>query len=296
MNLKTQKPKKRELSRVKGSHADNIKGYFEELESVLLKYDLLNKPGCLWNVDETGITLDFPPPKIISGKDDKPFIVSSPKQATTTVIAAGSALGETIPPYVIYKGQRLMSELTTGCLPQTKFAMSKNGWSTAENFLDFFRNHFLVHVKERPCLLLYDGHLTHITQDVINTARQENVHMFVLPPHTSHQLQPLDVGVFGPFKAALATAAHKIIHSEVGRQVLRSDLPSLIASAYKSSMTVPNLQAAFRKTGIVPFNPSAVSCISVNKVITVRPSSRKERKDVRNMKLLLADIDGKVRH
>ena len=24
---------------------------------------------------------------------------------------------------------------------------------------------------------------------------------FVLPPHTSHVTQPLDVGVFGPFKA-----------------------------------------------------------------------------------------------
>ncbi|XP_053389346.1 uncharacterized protein LOC128552342, partial [Mercenaria mercenaria] len=296
MDLNIQRPKKRELARVFGGSASNIGDYFIELETVLSKYNLMNIPASLWNVDETGITLDVPPPKIACGKGEQPFIVTSSRRATTTVIAAGNALGETIPPYVIYKGQRLSEELTKGCFPQTKFTMTKNGWSTAETFKDFLENHFLVHVKSRPCLLLYDGHATHITKDVIELAQKQNVHMFVIPPHSSHLVQPLDVGVFGPFKAALATGCHRLIHAEVGRQVTRSDLPKLIAYAYNSAMTVPNLMAAFRKTGIVPFNPEVLTNTVNDQYPTseAKPKSRKERKDARNIKLLLNDIDKNV--
>jgi hypothetical protein len=39
----------------------------------------------------------------------------------------------------------------------SKFTTSPNGWVTSEIFIDFFRNHFLLHVTERPLILLYDG-------------------------------------------------------------------------------------------------------------------------------------------
>ncbi len=75
----------------------------------------------------------------------------------------------------------------------------------------------------------------------------------------------------------------------------RSDLPSLIAAAYKSAMTVPNLMSAFRKTGIVPFNPDIVlDPVPVKPCSEIKPKSRKERVNARNIKLLLTEIDSKV--
>lgn len=43
--------------------------------------------------------------------------------------------------------------------------------------------------------LLFDGHASHISIDVIEVARVNDVHMLCLPAHTTHILQPLDVGV-----------------------------------------------------------------------------------------------------
>ena len=63
----------------------------------------------------------------------------------STVIVAGSALGETFPLYVIYKGQRL-TEKKKACLAQTKFITTSNGWSTRETFHDI-----ILHVQPRPC-------------------------------------------------------------------------------------------------------------------------------------------------
>jgi acyl-[acyl carrier protein]--UDP-N-acetylglucosamine O-acyltransferase len=37
--------------------------------------------------------------------------VTSVRSSTTTLVAAVSALGQTLPPYMIYKGQRLTEEL-----------------------------------------------------------------------------------------------------------------------------------------------------------------------------------------
>ena len=51
----------------------------------------------------------------------------------------------------------------------------------------------------RPVLLVLDGHGSHITIDVIEYARSNEVYLLCLPSHTSHILQPLDVGVSNHF-------------------------------------------------------------------------------------------------
>ena len=73
----------------------------------------------------------------------------------------------------------------------------------------------------------------------------------------------------------------------------KDDLPSLIANAYNASLTVPNLMSAFRKTGVVPFNPEIFKTPEVTSN-EEKPKSRKERANVRTIKLLLSDINKKV--
>jgi hypothetical protein len=95
----------------------------------------------------------------------------------------------------------------------SKFTILENGWVTCDIFLDFFKNHFLTNVTERPAILLYDGHATHIIAGIIKIARESNVHLFVLPPHSSHMLQPLDVAAFSPFKQQLNSEIHNYLQS-----------------------------------------------------------------------------------
>lgn len=208
---------------------------------------MLNKPSKIWNVDETGISLYHSPPKVLSRRGGQPFSITSCRSSTTTLVAAVSALGETLPPYIIYKGKRLTQELVSNGMEGSKFTTSENGWVTSDIFLDFFKNHFLTNVTERPVILLYDGHSTHITANIIETARESNVHLFVLPPHSSHMLQPLDVSIFSPFKQQLNSEIHKYLHNHPHTVITRQQLPSFINTAYRSSMLVSNIMSGFRK-------------------------------------------------
>ena len=51
-----------------------------------------------------------------------------------------------------------------------------------------------------PCLLIYDGLLSHMWYGTIDLACQKIVTIIKLPPHTTDLLQPLDVVVFKSVK------------------------------------------------------------------------------------------------
>ena len=57
-------------------------------------------------------------------------------------------------------------------------------------------------VRERPLLLIFDGHLTHVSIQVIEKAIEEDVTILKLLPHVKDKLQPLDVAWFGLLKRA----------------------------------------------------------------------------------------------
>lgn len=84
--------------------------------------------------------------------------------------------------------------------------VSDSGWMESGNFVQWFEKMFLPatkHVaKKLPVILFFDGHHSHLSIKLIELARAHNVHLFCFPPHCTHILQPLDVAVFGPVKAA----------------------------------------------------------------------------------------------
>ena len=47
-------------------------------------------------------------------------------------------------------------------------------------------------------LLIVDGHNSHLNIRFINYADQNRILLAFLSPHSTHRLQPLDVGLFGP--------------------------------------------------------------------------------------------------
>ena len=54
--------------------------------------------------------------------------------------------------------------------------------------------------KDQPGVLIMDNHNSHITLEGVELAKNHGLDLLTLPPHCSHKLQPLDVGVFGAFK------------------------------------------------------------------------------------------------
>lgn len=125
--LKLVKPQKLSVHRSKSTSQEKIKKYFEELSTIMVANNLLDKPNRIFNIDETGITSDHAPPKIVCNRDTKAQAVTSPRSSTITVIAAGNAIGNHIPPYFIFLGKRWMPAFLEGAPPGASGEMSESG-------------------------------------------------------------------------------------------------------------------------------------------------------------------------
>ena len=79
------------------------------------------------------------------------------------------------------------------------------------------------------------------------------------PPHTTHRLQPLDVGVFGPFKGALSIALNDWLLSNPGKAITIRNLGELSNIAFSRAFSMSNITNAFKKPGIWPVNRQAFS-------------------------------------
>ena len=87
---------------------------------------------------------------------------------------------------------------------------------------------------------------------LIDWAKENNVVLFVLPAHTSHALQPLDLGCFGPFQRIYNAECHKFIRDNPSSRVTRYNVCSIACKAYSHALSPENLKGSFRRSGIYP--------------------------------------------
>jgi len=104
-------------------------------------------------------------------------------------------------------------------------------------------------------LVLYDGHRSHVAIDLINWAKENNIVLFVLPPHCSHILQPMDAGCFGPLQLKYNQECLSFARAN-RRAVTRYDVCGLACKAYASALSPSNVQSAFARAGVYPFKPA----------------------------------------
>jgi len=58
-----------------------------------------------------GVTVEHRPPHVEASSAYIPSVVTSGKGLTVTLIGAGSAAGQAIPPYLVFPGQGMRNEL-----------------------------------------------------------------------------------------------------------------------------------------------------------------------------------------
>ncbi|KIM59047.1 hypothetical protein SCLCIDRAFT_98010, partial [Scleroderma citrinum Foug A] len=105
------------------------------------------------------------------------------------------------------------------------------------------------------------GHCSHVSDEIRQLALQNNIHLFCLPPKTTHKLQPLNVGVFGPLQSAWTHHCEAIV-AQTGCEMPCEDFISKTALFMSKYMAVcdkafsPSLiKAAWRKSGLAPIDP-----------------------------------------
>ena len=239
-----------------------ISDYFDLLKEVLTESQLLNSPNRIYNVDETGIALDGHAPRIIAKKGQKKVRYrTSGNKTQITVIACVSASGQCIPPFVIFDAKRLNMEWRKDEVVGTSYGLSSNGWVDSELFRGWLSDHFNSHaVGDRPILLLLDGHSSHYQPELISYAKKFGIILFCLPPHTTHESQPLDASVFKSLKENWKHACHNFIQSNPSLTITKYRFSGLFKEAWGKTMNPATFCFGFRRCGVYPFNKDAIDC------------------------------------
>ena len=235
-------------------------GYFKLLRETLEKLGIKDCPDRLYNCDESGISLDPKKEKVIVPVGTK-HVYS--QQAGTrdhiTVHCCVNAAGEYLPPMIIYEKSYPSGAYTRSGPENALYSKSPNGYMDTELYFLWFTRIFLKYAtKERPILLIQDGHGSHISPELIDKARQNNVEIMCLPPHTTHVLQPLDKVMFGPLKKAWSSAITTLGYANKSFILNKNDFARVFRTPYEKTFTPTVIQTSFKKTGICPFDPDAI--------------------------------------
>ncbi|RAQ93873.1 putative transposase [Stemphylium lycopersici] len=179
-----------------------------------------------------------------------------------TLIAAISAAGWSVPPFLIFAGQyHLSAWYEEAEIPRDwAIAVSDNGRTNNELGVEWLK-HFNAHTKARTVgarrLLVIDGHESHQSLEFQELCKENNIHTLCMPPHSSHLLQPLDVGCFSPLKRTYSREVESLMRNHINHITKLEFLPAFKA-AFDQSFTPANICSAFRGAGLVPLQPEAV--------------------------------------
>ena len=87
---------------------------------------------------------------------------------------------------------------------EARWAVSPKGWTDSKIGYDWLTNVYDPISKAR-CpgeyhLLILDGYVSHYYK-FLHYCQQNDITVFCLPPHSTHLLQPLDVGLFSQLQS-----------------------------------------------------------------------------------------------
>ena len=238
-----------------------IDHYYDLLEETVRQNRFGERPSLIFNCDESGFPLQHRPGNRIAKRGMKHvYNVNSGNKTQITVLACANATGCVIPPMVIFNRKNLVQELTRGEVPGTMYGLSPNsGWIDSELFFQWFERHFLVYAPAgRPLLLILDGHSSHFEPEFIRLAVSKGVIVFVLPPHTTHLCQPLDLTCFHSLKSYWDEECDKYMVANPGKVVTVYQFSQLFSAAWVKAMTPQTIMSGFRTTGIYPVNRDAI--------------------------------------
>ena len=144
-NLSLRTPAPLSFIRAMATDRECLERYFDLLCSTLEENDILDKPTCIFNCDETGFPLCPKSDKVLCERGEKnPCHLTGNTKSQITVLACTSAAGYALPPFVCFDRKSLNIKLTEGEVPGTVYGLSSNGWMNTELFTDWFKGHFCI--------------------------------------------------------------------------------------------------------------------------------------------------------
>jgi hypothetical protein len=240
-----------------------IRQWFELVEQTKAKYGICDED--VYNFDEAGFMMGKITTQLVvtgSERRGRPKSIQLGNREWVTLIAAINAAGWSVPPFLIFAGQyHLSAWYEEAEIPRDwAIALSDNGWTNNELGVEWLK-HFNAHTKTRTVgarrLLVLDGHASHHSLEFQELCKENNIHTLCMPPHSSHLLQPLDVGCFLPLKRAYSREVESLIRHYINH-ITKLEFLLAFKTAYDRSFTLANICSTFRGAGLMPLYPDTV--------------------------------------
>jgi len=259
--LRSRLTRQRDRQRVLCSDPGLITPWFDLVLNIKAKYGILDDDT--YNFDETGFTMGLGNRVKVATASERrtqPIGVQQGDREWVTFIAGINAMGWAIAPYLIFKAKNHDASWYPDLKPQWRIGVSDNGWTTNEIGIAWLK-HFVEQIKGRRVgsyvLLIIDGHESHKSLAFQDLCEENKIITLCMPPHSSHILQPLDVGCFAPLKRAYSKEIRVLATNHVSHIDKKAFIASF-AKVFEPAFSKANIQSSFRATGLVPYNPLVV--------------------------------------
>jgi hypothetical protein len=240
-----------------------IQEHFDRVRNAISEYGIL--PEDIYNFDETGFAMGLcASAKVVTGSDRyaQPKLLQPGNREWVTAIEATNSTGWAIPSYIIFKAKKNVRLAWFDDLPSDwRINISENGWTTDQIGLEWLKTHFIPSINGRSMgtysMLILDGHGSHLTAEFDRTCTENKIIPICMPAHSSHLLQPLDVGCFAVLKRYYGQQVEQRMRlgfNHIDKIDFLTAFPQARTVAYKAQ-TIRN---SFAATGLVPFNPDRV--------------------------------------
>ncbi|XP_012560059.1 uncharacterized protein LOC105846156 [Hydra vulgaris] len=182
--LSLQTPEATSFARSTAFNRHTVREFFQNLKTVRNRYKF--DPYCIYNVDETGLTIVQKPVKVLAGKGSKQVgkKTFAERGILVTVCCASNAIGNSIPQLFVFPRVKfydyMIKEGPFGCVG---FA-NPSGWINSEIFIEWIK-HFVRYSNcshEPPVFLLPDTHKSHISVRALDLAIQHGITMLSFTP------------------------------------------------------------------------------------------------------------------
>lgn len=260
--LKSRFNRRYDYQRAKCEDPIIIRDWFRLVQNVRAKYGIADED--IYNFDEMGFQMGvISTARVVCGSEKaKPVCIQPGNREWVTVIECIRTDGWSLPPMVIFKGKQHLSTWYSEQLPPDwTIGVSENGWTNDTLGLswltDVFEKHTANRTKGRYRLLILDGHGSHNTPEFDLFCSEHSIITLCMPPHSSHLLQPLDVGCF----ASLKRSYGRQIELRIRTGLNHIDKPDFLQAYYetrKETLITSHIQSGFAATGLVPYNPDRV--------------------------------------
>ena len=254
--IKARYSRKYDYKRAKCEDPEVIRAWFRLVQNTVAKYGILDED--IYNFDETGFQMGvISTAKVVtSAERDRTVSLQPGNREWVTAIESINSTGWVLPPMIILKG--VMHQKSWYESVPWRIGVSDNGWTTDELGLTWLKKVFNPNTQGRTVgkyrLLIMDGHGSHVTAEFDQYAKQNLIIILCMPPHSSHILQPLDVGCFAVLKRLYGQAIEAQMRVGINH-IDKDDFLTLYQEVRLAVFQSAIIQSGFRATGTVPFNP-----------------------------------------